>query len=178
MANGQYVDNWASFNDSHPFLVDYSQVREGITRDNFVAEFYPLIQVCTRHSMGEAVSVHMGQWGGGEDAHSTVGGGVMYLCMYVWRLERKGRYCTNSTVEGSLMKCECVAVHFLSVQVKEDAFFVTLAFAMSVAARRTFLSQVPQGSNKRCPICCVCLCVGVGGQVGGRVGVSVGTCIS
>ena len=35
----------------------------------------------------------------------------------------------------------------------EDSFFVTLAFAMSLAARRTFLSQVPQGSNRRYPVC-------------------------
>lgn len=55
MADDRYVDNWTNFNDSHPFLLDYSQARDGITRNLFVAEFYPLIQVCTRHSMGEAV---------------------------------------------------------------------------------------------------------------------------
>ena len=82
MADDQYVDNWAPFNDSHPFLVDYSQAKDGITRDNFVAEFYPLIHICTRHSMGEAVRVHTPwgrgrgtPWGRGRDAHHHGEGG-------------------------------------------------------------------------------------------------------
>ena len=65
MSSIHYIENWAPFDDSHPFLVDYSVSRDGITRSNFVQEFYPLIQVCTRHCLGEAVRACTTRMGGG-----------------------------------------------------------------------------------------------------------------